>query len=105
MTKIGYARVASLSGNNLEQQIATLRDAGCETVFAEQLSGMVTKRPQFDAALRGLGPDDELVVISFDRLSRDIDIVRSSFAAIAACGATATALDGSIDEFQSLSRS
>ncbi len=95
MTKIGYARVASLDGDNLETQIAALRDAGCETVFAEQISGNAIDRPEFDRALAALHAGDELLMISIDRLSRDFDIVEKSLADIAASGAKLSALDGS----------
>lgn len=95
MRKIGYARVASVDGNNLEHQIAALRDARCETVFAEQISGNAIYRPELDRALAALHASDELLIISIDRLSRDFDIVEKDLADIAARGATLSALDGS----------
>lgn len=102
MARIGYARVASLGGGNLERQMAALRDAGCETVFWEIISGLVIDRPQFNAALRSMKPGDELVIVSLDRLGRDFDLVGKSLAMIAACDATSTALDGSIDVYRSI---
>lgn len=104
MKKIGYARVASLDGDNLEMQIAALRDTGCETVFREIISGLVIDRPQFNAALRSMKPGDELVIVKLDRLGRDFDLVGKSLDMIAACDATASALDGSIDVYRSMIR-
>lgn len=101
MTKIGYARVASLDGDNLDEQIATLRKSGCDTVFAEQLSGIAADRPELDAAISALSEGDQLVVISIDRLSRDFDMVKSSLASIASLGATAIALDSSLENYNS----
>lgn len=97
MTKIGYARAASLDGRNLEEQISTLRDAGCETIFSEQIGGTATDRPQLAAAICALSAGDELVVISIDRLSRDFDTFEAILADIAARGAAIIALDGSLE--------
>lgn len=97
MAKIGYARAACLEGDNLKLQIDKLRDAGCAKVFVEQISGVATARPEFDAALRTLQAGDELVVIDIDRISRDFDTFRDSVADILARRATVSALDGSID--------
>jgi DNA invertase Pin-like site-specific DNA recombinase len=96
MTKIGYARVACLDGDNLERQITALRDAGCEIVFAEQLSGNAMDRPEFNRALVALNNGDELLMTSIDRLSRDFDIAEKDLAYIAARGATLSTLDGGI---------
>ena len=40
--KIGYARVSSV-GQNLESQIKSLKDFGCEKIFEEKVSGTSTK--------------------------------------------------------------
>jgi DNA invertase Pin-like site-specific DNA recombinase len=71
MTSIGYARIASSDGN-LEIQARALREAGCEIVFAEIGNGNLgADLPELANALRSLGPGDELVVATIDRLSRD----------------------------------
>jgi DNA invertase Pin-like site-specific DNA recombinase len=101
MTKIGYARAASLDGDNLDEQIATLHDAGCDTVFAEQLSGVAADRTELDAAISALSEGDQLVVVSIDRLSRDFDMVEAIVAGIAERGATAITLDGSLETYPS----
>ena len=40
---IGYARI-STSGQNLDRQIAALRDEGCETIFRETADGFWLRR-------------------------------------------------------------
>jgi hypothetical protein len=42
--KIGYARVSTLD-QNLALQRDALKEAGCEKIFIEQISGAVTDRP------------------------------------------------------------
>ena len=41
--KVGYARVSSV-GQNLESQIKSLKEHGCEKIFQEKVSGTSTKR-------------------------------------------------------------
>src|SRR4051794_25678796 len=69
---IGYARVSTID-QNLNLQIDALRDAGCTRLFEEKRSGKAgTKRPELDAALHYLRPDDVLVVWKLDRLGRSL---------------------------------
>ncbi len=59
---------------NLDLQRDALTKAGCERIFEEKKSGKAgTKRPEFDAAIAFLRPEDVLVVWKLDRLA-----VRSS---------------------------
>ena len=44
--KIGYARVSTLDQNLALQQDA-LKEAGCEKIFIEQMSGAVSDRPPY----------------------------------------------------------
>jgi DNA invertase Pin-like site-specific DNA recombinase len=41
---IGYARVSSLS-QNLDAQIDSLKQEGCERVFTDKISGTTKERP------------------------------------------------------------
>jgi DNA invertase Pin-like site-specific DNA recombinase len=69
---VGYARVSTLD-QNLDLQKDALTRAGCERIFEEKKSGRAgTKRPEFEAALTYLRPDDILVVWKLDRLGRSL---------------------------------
>ncbi|MET3616305.1 DNA invertase Pin-like site-specific DNA recombinase [Rhizobium aquaticum] len=69
---IGYARV-STTDQNLDLQRDALLRAGCEKIFEEKKSGKAgSKRPELDAALAFLRPDDVLVVWKLDRLGRSL---------------------------------
>src|SRR5580692_6971129 len=48
--KLGYARVSTLDQNLALQQDA-LKEAGCEKIYVEQMSGAVTDRPALREAL------------------------------------------------------
>ncbi|MCF1505980.1 recombinase family protein [Afifella sp. H1R] len=66
----GYARV-STSGQDLANQLAQLKAAGCEMVFREKISGFTIERPQLKRAIGKLEPGDVLMVAAVDRLARD----------------------------------
>ena len=69
--KVGYARV-STDGQNLDLQIVALKNAGCERIFEDHVSGAEASRPGLKSALRCLKADDTLVVWRFDRLARSV---------------------------------
>ena len=58
---IGYARV-STDGQTLDAQLASLKAAGAERIFAEKISGAVTDRKALAKAMAALGPGDVLLV-------------------------------------------
>mgnify|MGYP003138871458 CR=1 FL=1 len=68
---VGYARVSTFDQDSA-LQVDALRTAGCERIFTEKISGAVAARPQFEAALALLRPDDVLVVWRLDRLARSL---------------------------------
>ncbi|MDR6495167.1 DNA invertase Pin-like site-specific DNA recombinase [Paraburkholderia terricola] len=68
---IGYARV-STRDQNLCNQEAQLRAAGCGNVFAEKITGTRRARPQLDRMLDHLRTGDVIVVTRLDRLARSI---------------------------------
>jgi DNA invertase Pin-like site-specific DNA recombinase len=68
--KVGYGRTSTLEQvAGMDAQLRDLSAAGCEKVFAEQVSA-VGKRPQLDAALDFIREGDVLVVTKLDRLAR-----------------------------------
>ena len=69
--KIGYARVSTLDQNLALQQDA-LKEAGCEKIFIEQMSGAVTDRPALREALDYARRGDTLIVWKLDRLARSM---------------------------------
>jgi DNA invertase Pin-like site-specific DNA recombinase len=69
--RIGYARV-STQDQSTDLQIDALRDADCEEVFMEKVSGTRADRPKLDECLRMLRKGDKLVVWRLDRLGRSL---------------------------------
>ncbi|WP_429462010.1 recombinase family protein [Paraburkholderia sp. JPY465] len=68
---IGYARV-STRDQDLTNQEAQLRAAGCGRIFAEKVTGTRRTRPQLDRMLDHLRTGDVLIVTRLDRLARSI---------------------------------
>ena len=70
--KVGYARVSSV-GQNLESQIKSLKEHGCEKIFQEKVSGTSTKgREQLKLALDFVRETDDFVVTRIDCCSRSV---------------------------------
>lgn len=65
----GYARV-STKDQNLDLQTDALKEAGCEEVYSEKLSGRREKKPKLEELLTKLRKGDVVVVYSLDRLGR-----------------------------------
>ena len=68
---IGYARV-STGDQSLALQMDALVAEGCERIFQDQVSGIVTTRSNLNQALNIARPRDTLVVWRLDRLSRSL---------------------------------
>jgi DNA invertase Pin-like site-specific DNA recombinase len=86
MTMIGYARV-STEGQTLEAQLASVKAAGAEKVFAEKVSGSQTDRKQLQRAIAALSEGDVLLVTRLDRLARSTRDLLNVLATIAEKGA------------------
>ena len=69
--KVGYARV-STQDQNPDLQIDALKEAGCEKVFIEKVSGIAKQRPELSSALEYMRAGDTLVVWRMDRLARSL---------------------------------
>ena len=68
---IGYARVSTVD-QNLALQRDALTEAGCQRIFTEQMSGVVTDRPALHDALEFARSGDTLIVWKLDRLARSM---------------------------------
>jgi len=68
---IGYARV-STDDQNLALQTDALRQAGCEKIYTDRISGAKALRPGLLLAFDYARADDVLVVWRLDRLGRSL---------------------------------
>lgn len=68
---IGYARV-STSGQNLDGQCDSLRQAGCERIYSEKISGAKAQRPELGRLLDALREGDTVVITELTRLGRSV---------------------------------
>src|SRR5512138_3727164 len=66
---IGYARV-STEDQDLTLQRAALKDAGCQRIYEEKISGAKRARPELNRLLDHLRVGDVVVVSRLDRLAR-----------------------------------
>ena len=69
--KIGYARV-STRDQNLDLQTAALKQAQCDRIFEETMSGAKRARPELERTLDHVRAGDTLVVWKLDRLGRSV---------------------------------
>lgn len=67
---LGYARV-STDAQDLGNQVAQLKAAGCSTIFREKVSGATADRPELRKLMKRLAHGDVVVIPAVDRLSRD----------------------------------
>ena len=67
--KVGYARV-STGIQNLDLQMDSLHNFGCEKIFTDKLTGTKKHRPGLDDALSFVRSGDTLVIWRLDRLGR-----------------------------------
>lgn len=82
MSKLGYARVSTI-GQDLQAQMAALKQEGCQEIFSEKFTGTKADRPQFQKVLSILKEGDTLVVTKLDRFARStseaLEIVKDLF--------------------------
>lgn len=69
-TFYGYARV-STDAQDLSNQVAQLKAAGCAVIFREKMSGATAERPQLKKLMKTLDHGDVVIIPAVDRLSRD----------------------------------
>jgi DNA invertase Pin-like site-specific DNA recombinase len=69
--RIGYVRISSIDQNEA-RQVEALADLHIDNTFMDKASGKNTQRPQLQAALDYIRDGDVLVVLSMDRLARNM---------------------------------
>lgn len=76
--KYGYGRVSTCKdAQKFDRQEDQLKDAGCERIFLERVSGTSKNKPELQRLLSELQDGDELVCVSIDRLGRSTQQVLS----------------------------
>lgn len=68
---IGYARVSTIE-QNLDLQIDALKEAGCEKIITDTVSGARVERPGLAKVKELLRKGDTLVIWKLDRLGRSL---------------------------------
>ena len=69
--RIGYARV-STHEQSLDSQIDALKQAGCERIYCDKISGTSSERPKLTRLKDALRRGDTLVLWRLDRLGRSL---------------------------------
>lgn len=94
---IGYARTSTLEQvAGFDAQRKELKAAGCERVYAEQISS-VAERVHLNRALEDLRGGDVLVVTKLDRLARSMRDLLNIIAQVESKGASLRILAMSLD--------
>lgn len=93
MDRFGYARISS-TDQNLERQLEQLNEYKCDKIYQEKISGKnISDRKELQKLLSILREDDELVIASLDRLSRNYDDIQSIVKQLRDKGVKLTVLD------------
>lgn len=99
MTTYGYARTSTTSQTaGLEDQLLKLKEAGCTSIYQEQVSSVAMEdRTEFAKVLSALKAGDVLVFTSLSRVARSMIHMMEIEAKVSAAGATIKILDMSVD--------
>ena len=90
--KIGYIRTSTIE-QNLDRQKQIMKDNNIELLFSEQESGKDTNRPVLNEMLNSIRTNDEIVIASLDRLSRNYKDLKEIIQIIKDKGATLKIVD------------
>lgn len=66
---IGYARVSTVE-QNLDRQLEALKNAGCEKIYSDKLTGANLERPQLQKMFDELKEGDTIIITDLTRFSR-----------------------------------
>mgnify|MGYP002512532131 FL=1 len=91
----GYARVSTKEQNSARQKEA-LQDK-CNVYFEDKLSGRNMKRPEFQKMMEQLRPGDTVMVVSIDRLGRNLKELVELSSQLKEMGVNIIALNQGID--------
>ena len=93
---IGYARI-STHEQNLGLQTDALKEAGCQRIFKDTISGVKRDRPGLHAALEYAREGDTLLVWRLDRLGRSLKDLIETVSGLEKQGVGFRSLQESID--------
>lgn len=97
MTRIGYART-STADQNIEAQIIALKNANCEIIRAEQITGKNLKdRKELNIILEFIHQGEYLVVTRIDRLARSLKDLQTIVERLELKGAHLVAIEQPVD--------
>lgn len=96
--KVAYIRT-STADQNLDRQIHAVKAEKVDHIFSEQLSGKNMNRPEFQKMLDFVRPDDEVVVVSLDRLGRDYEDIKETVRLLQEKNVQLTVLDAPFLKF------
>lgn len=92
----GYARI-STDDQSLDAQTDALQGAGAERIFADRISGSLSRRPELARLLDQVRQGDVIVVTKYDRLARRLRDLLEIVEAIKECGGGFRSLAEDID--------
>ena len=90
--KIGYIRTSTID-QNLDRQKQIMKDYNVDLLYSEQESGKDTNRPILNKMLNSIRPNDEVIISSLDRLSRNYKDLKEIIQIIKDKGAILTIVD------------
>lgn len=65
----GYMRVSTIE-QNLDRQAEALKEAGCEKMFFEKITGTKRERPELNKLIEQVRSGDTVIIMDLTRLSR-----------------------------------
>ncbi len=66
--KYGYGRISTdKEAQKFDRQEDQLKDAGCERIYLERVSGTSKSKPELEKLIKELKSGDELVCVSIHR--------------------------------------